>query len=34
LVETVEFGALGREKVRKAARKHALQLLMSALKEA
>jgi nicotinamide-nucleotide amidase len=34
LVETVEFGALGREKVRKAARKHAMQLLMSALKEA
>jgi nicotinamide-nucleotide amidase len=33
-VETVEFGALGREKVRKAARKHALQLLLSALKEA
>jgi nicotinamide-nucleotide amidase len=31
-VETVEFGALGREKVRKAARKHALQLLQSALK--
>jgi nicotinamide-nucleotide amidase len=32
-VETVEFGALGREKVRKAARKHALNLLLSALKE-
>lgn len=30
-VETVEFGALGRAKVRAAARDHALRLLMSAL---
>lgn len=31
--ETVEFGALGREKVRKSARKHALSLLDGALGE-
>lgn len=30
-VETVEFGALGRSKVRAAARDHALQLLMQAM---
>jgi nicotinamide-nucleotide amidase len=30
-VETVEFGAMGRSKVRTAARDHALKLLMSAL---
>lgn len=30
LVETVEFGALGRDKVREAARDHALALLLSA----
>ncbi|MEO6298718.1 MAG: CinA family protein [Paracoccaceae bacterium] len=30
-VETVEFGALGRAKVRKAARDHALALLLAAL---
>ncbi|MEO1951458.1 CinA family protein, partial [Thioclava sp.] len=29
-VETVEFGALGRDKVREAARDHALALLLSA----
>ncbi|WP_299404573.1 CinA family protein [uncultured Roseobacter sp.] len=29
--ETVEFGALGRDKVRRAARDHALRLLLSAL---
>jgi nicotinamide-nucleotide amidase len=31
LVETVEFGALGRKKVRKAARDHALTLLTQAM---
>lgn len=32
-VETVEFGALGREAVRRAARDHALALLLRALRE-
>ena len=31
-VETIEFGALGRENVRLAARNHALSLLLSSLK--
>ncbi|MGV8952652.1 MAG: CinA family protein, partial [Cypionkella sp.] len=31
LTETIEFGALGRDKVRKAAKHHALALLTSAM---
>ncbi|MDZ4396043.1 CinA family protein [Cypionkella sp.] len=31
VVETVEFGALGRDRVRKAARDHALELLLRAM---
>ena len=34
IVETVEFGALGRERVRSAARDHALSMLLQAIDEA